>query len=235
MTDFVLVHGALFGAWCWDEVALLLRSDGHRVRAVDLPGSGPDPTPLQAIGLHNYADAVVDACGGLSSPVLVGHSFGGLPVTVAAQRTNVSRVVYLAAFAPTSEHNSIAALLALPEAVGEGLRGAVTVSGSPPVARLSPEDGWRVLYQDATVEQAVAFGARLGPHPTWLTAAPAGDLSKPVPSAYIACLRDRAVPLALQRRMAAGASRVAELDADHCPFLTVPRLVADALVLAAEP
>jgi pimeloyl-ACP methyl ester carboxylesterase len=36
--EFVLVHGACHGAWCWDDVGARLRRRGHRVVAVDLPG-----------------------------------------------------------------------------------------------------------------------------------------------------------------------------------------------------
>lgn len=35
MADFVLVHGAWPGAWCWDRVAAELRSEGHAVPATD--------------------------------------------------------------------------------------------------------------------------------------------------------------------------------------------------------
>jgi alpha-beta hydrolase superfamily lysophospholipase len=38
--EFLLVHGACHGAWCWEEVAGRLRARGHRVAAVDLPGHG---------------------------------------------------------------------------------------------------------------------------------------------------------------------------------------------------
>ena len=36
-TPIVLVPG-LFGAWAWDEVAAVLRADGHEVTALTLPG-----------------------------------------------------------------------------------------------------------------------------------------------------------------------------------------------------
>src|SRR5713226_8538964 len=38
--EFLLVHGACHGAWCWEEVAGRLRARGHRVAALDLPGHG---------------------------------------------------------------------------------------------------------------------------------------------------------------------------------------------------
>ena len=40
MAVFVLVHGAFFGAWCWQRVVPRLRSRGHEVHAVTLTGLG---------------------------------------------------------------------------------------------------------------------------------------------------------------------------------------------------
>ena len=36
--NFVLVHGAWHGAWCWAGVIAALEREGHRAYAVDLPG-----------------------------------------------------------------------------------------------------------------------------------------------------------------------------------------------------
>jgi hypothetical protein len=38
ISPIVLVPGFWLGAWAWDEVAAVLRADGHRVMAVMLPG-----------------------------------------------------------------------------------------------------------------------------------------------------------------------------------------------------
>jgi hypothetical protein len=44
-----------------------------------------------------------------------------------------------------------------------------------------------------------------------------------VPRAYIKCLRDRAIPLQLQRLMvAATPCRVTSMDTDHAPFFSAP-------------
>ena len=53
MANFVLVHGAAHGAWCWSRVLPMLRAKGHEVVAVDLPGNGSvgDCTPLDQVDL----------------------------------------------------------------------------------------------------------------------------------------------------------------------------------------
>ena len=40
MANFVLVHGAWHGAWCWSRVLPLLRKAGHAAHAVTLTGVG---------------------------------------------------------------------------------------------------------------------------------------------------------------------------------------------------
>ena len=40
MADFLLVHGAWHGAWCWRAVTPALVRAGHRVHAVTLTGLG---------------------------------------------------------------------------------------------------------------------------------------------------------------------------------------------------
>ena len=40
MTNFILVHGAWFGAWCWKRVIPQLLSSTHDVDAVTLSGVG---------------------------------------------------------------------------------------------------------------------------------------------------------------------------------------------------
>src|SRR5438105_714659 len=40
VAQFVLVHGAWHGAWCWKRVVPLLRNAGHDVHAVTLTGLG---------------------------------------------------------------------------------------------------------------------------------------------------------------------------------------------------
>jgi hypothetical protein len=38
MATYVLVHAALWGSWCWKDVARLLRTAGHDAYAPSLTG-----------------------------------------------------------------------------------------------------------------------------------------------------------------------------------------------------
>src|SRR6478672_11666897 len=77
---FVLIHGAGFGANCWDELIPHLTAEAL---AVDLPGRGTRAgADLRAVTLADCAEAVrenVEATD-LHDVVLVGHSFAGVTV-----------------------------------------------------------------------------------------------------------------------------------------------------------
>jgi len=46
---FVLVHGAMHGAWCWYKIVELLEKDGHKVSAIDLMCAGTNPVTADSI------------------------------------------------------------------------------------------------------------------------------------------------------------------------------------------
>ena len=85
----VLVHGAWGGAWVWRRVLAPLRAAGHEVHAVTLTGDG-DRAHLRRADIR-LATHVADVVGlvqaeELHDVVLVGHSYGGMVVTGAADR-----------------------------------------------------------------------------------------------------------------------------------------------------
>jgi pimeloyl-ACP methyl ester carboxylesterase len=103
MATFVLVHGAWHGGWCWRFVRPLLK--GHDVFAPSLTGLGERKHLARAdidLDVH-IADVVsILEVEDLREVVLVGHSYGGMVVTGAADHVpeRIRRVVYLDAFVP---------------------------------------------------------------------------------------------------------------------------------------
>ncbi len=55
----VLVPGFWLGAWAWDEVAAILRADGHAVTALTLPGLEAADADRSTIGFADHVDAIV--------------------------------------------------------------------------------------------------------------------------------------------------------------------------------
>uniref|UniRef100_A0A0D9YJQ1 AB hydrolase-1 domain-containing protein n=1 Tax=Oryza glumipatula TaxID=40148 RepID=A0A0D9YJQ1_9ORYZ len=80
---FIPVHGLCHGAWCWYKVVTMLRSEGHRVTALDLAASGVHPARIDES--RPLLDAVAVAPAG-ERLILVGHSFGGLSIALAMER-----------------------------------------------------------------------------------------------------------------------------------------------------
>ena len=113
MADIVLIHGAFHGGWCWRDGAARLRAQGHRVFAPSLTGLGDRAHLLSAaVDLDTH---IADICGvieaeELSDVVLVAHSYGGMPVTGAADRLagRIGALVYLDAFTPSDGESALA-------------------------------------------------------------------------------------------------------------------------------
>jgi pimeloyl-ACP methyl ester carboxylesterase len=102
---FVLVHGAWHGGWCWRDVRALLEKSGHRVYAPSLTGLGERKHLARPdIDLDTHIADIVSLLEmeDLRDVVLVGHSYGGMVVTGAADRApeRIARLVYLDAFVP---------------------------------------------------------------------------------------------------------------------------------------
>ncbi|KAF3775433.1 Salicylic acid-binding protein 2 [Nymphaea thermarum] len=100
---FVLVHGSCHGAWCWFKLAPLLRKAGHEVSVFDLKASGAMPD--QVVSVADYSQPLLDLLDSIAADervVLVGHSFGGFNIALAADKfpAKVSVAVFLAAFMP---------------------------------------------------------------------------------------------------------------------------------------
>src|SRR5260370_13704666 len=80
--NFVLVHGAWHGAWCWGAVINQLERLGDRAYAVDLPGHGMNGADRSKVTLESYVDSVAEFIESrdLKNVVLAGHSLGGLTI-----------------------------------------------------------------------------------------------------------------------------------------------------------
>jgi len=105
MANFVLVHGAWHGAWCWRRVVDLLQAQGHRVHALTLTGVGERAHLLSPdIHLITHIQDVVGAIDNeeLQGVVLVVHSYAGMVGTGVADRIpeRLRHLVYVDAVVP---------------------------------------------------------------------------------------------------------------------------------------
>jgi pimeloyl-ACP methyl ester carboxylesterase len=105
MANFVLVHGAWHGGWCYRETANALRAAGHTVFTPTHTGVGERfHQSRENVTLETH---IRDVCGcieweELDNVILVGHSYGGMVITGVADRMSdrIRSLVYLDAFVP---------------------------------------------------------------------------------------------------------------------------------------
>jgi len=102
----VIVHGAWVGGWRWRPVADVLTDRGHRVFTPTLTGLG-ERSHLTSrevnLSLHALDIANVIRYEQLENILLVGHSYGGMPVSVAAELVPegaIGSIMYMDAFLP---------------------------------------------------------------------------------------------------------------------------------------
>jgi pimeloyl-ACP methyl ester carboxylesterase len=94
----ILVPGFWLGAWAWDEVAALLRADGHDVTALTLPGMESVEADRSTIALSDHVDAICEALQTAGRPVVLAvHSAAGFSGYVASDRVPelIAAMVYV--------------------------------------------------------------------------------------------------------------------------------------------
>lgn len=145
----VLVPGFWLGSWAWDDVVPRLRSGGHDVTAVTLPGLGSVAEDRSAIRFADHVDAIVDAVRSAGRPVVLAvHSGAGAPGHEALDRVpaSIAAMVYVDTGAATGPMN--------PDF--DGVEWPL-----PPADELAAEENLDGL----TDEQLVAFRERAVPQP----------------------------------------------------------------------
>jgi pimeloyl-ACP methyl ester carboxylesterase len=105
MANFVLVHGAWHGGWCWRRVVDALQAQGHRAHAVTLTGVGERAHLMSSlITLETHIADVASAIEAeeLQDVVLAVHSYAGLIGTAIADRMpqRLRHLVYVDAVVP---------------------------------------------------------------------------------------------------------------------------------------
>jgi pimeloyl-ACP methyl ester carboxylesterase len=226
MAIFVVAHGAWSAGWAWKKMHPLLAARGHTLYTPTHTGLGERGHLASAdINLETH---VADIFGvlefeDLSGVVLVGHSYGGMVATGAADRARarVARLVYLDAFAPRAGDS----VFSLHPERAPGMREAAAKNGGfippNPMPPDTPEAdrAWaaprRLPQPLKTFEQALRLQG--------------GPLT--LPRHFIYCRRHN--PGDPFRQFLERAKREGwghdEIDASHNPHITCPGLLVDLL------
>jgi pimeloyl-ACP methyl ester carboxylesterase len=234
MSTFLLVHGAWHGAWCWHKLVPRLEKAGHVVVAPDLPGMGRDRTPVNRVSLATWRKHVCGVVDELPGPVvLVGHSRGGIVISEVAEHRpeRIQALVYLCAFLPRNGES-------LFDLAGQDesslVPGNMVMSEDKSSSTMRTEVLREAFYGECSGDDVALARLCVQPEPTLPLATPvklSAENFGRVPRVYIECLRDRAIPPALQRQMhsASPCQRLLALDTDHSPFFSKPDELAALL------
>jgi pimeloyl-ACP methyl ester carboxylesterase len=231
MTTYVLVSGLWLGGWAWRDVTAALRSAGHEVFPLTLTGVadrahllGPD------IDLDTHTEDIVRLVEteDLRDVVLVGHSYGGMPVSAAALRLRerISRVVYVDS-GPLPVGTTQLSMSDEPAGAEEG-------DAVPP--REWDADADPVLLAGLDEAALTLLRDRATPHPRASVIQPlaARATSEDLPTTLVACAF---APEQVKEMMAAGhpffsgltEAEVVPLATGHWPMLSEPAALAGIL------
>jgi len=225
----LVVHGAWHRPEHWTLLTDELR--GVDVHTVALPSSGDDPAALG--DMFADADAIAAAAAAIDGQVVVlAHSAAGVATTQAlATASHVRRIVYLTAF-----------LLDVGESMLSSTGGepAPWWKCNPERTAIEATDPIGVFYGDVEAGLAQRAASRLWRFQSYtaVTQALTEAAWRAIPSTYIVCEADNAIPPFAQELWAKRAERVLRMNTSHSPFLSQPaelaRLIEDELASAAN-
>jgi pimeloyl-ACP methyl ester carboxylesterase len=230
--NFVLVHGAWHGGWCWGRVRPLLERSGHRVLTPTQTGLGERAhlmSPDIDLTLFTEDIARVLIMEELSDVVLVGHSFAGAAISGVADRMadRLRRLIYLDALVigtgetPISRNPSDVAAQRIK--ASQEFDGGLSMPVPPPSA-----------FGVTRPEDVAWIGGRLTPHPlkTFMSALTLNNpVGNGVAATYIACTEPWYAPLASSRERARELGwPIAEIATGHDAMVTAPEELAALLI-----
>lgn len=232
-SNFVLVHGAWHGGWCWRRVADRLLAAGHRVFCPTLTGLGERAHLLgRDVNLTTHIQDVVALLETeeLSDLVLVGHSYGGIVITGVAARAKarLRQLVYLDS--AIVEDGAAWSGIAPPEIAAERRRLAQESSGGLSMPAPKAETfGVLDRADQAWVDR------RLTPHPFaayeqrmhW-----DGPVGNGLPKVYVDCINPPSPSLAGMKERYRGKPGwpFVELNTGHDAMVSAPEETAKLLL-----
>jgi pimeloyl-ACP methyl ester carboxylesterase len=238
VATYVLVHGGGHGGWCYQRVARLLQAAGHVVYTPTLSGLGERSGQRRDevdLALHTRDVAAVLHYEDLRDVILVGHSYGGMVITGAADLAidRVGKLVFLDAATPRNGQSLVDVAGPVINAVrpmGE------VVDGVELVLLPAPDAG--LLYGVTDPDDLAWMAERLTGHPWKCFEQPLSLTNEAalwaIPQFHIICsstlaTRDRTL---MARARAEG--RLWEIDTGHDLMITEPHKTAEALEQVAD-
>ena len=250
MVDFLLVHDAGQGSWCWGKVwgyltapvehppKLYSRSRIGKVVALDLPRPRPRSNDdIPKLSFDDFVSAVTSEVGsqGLRDVVIVGHGVAAPILLQAAAKMQdpPRRIVLFAGLIPDEGKRAVDML---PRLNRLGFKLTAKLNGIARKEFRLPKAVIPHIYCNGMDPfEVIQIVGRFVPPPLQLFQARVylDDVMGTCPVTYVPLWRDKLLPSQLQRRMAkrlGGVEMAGELDSCHEVMIEHPKQVADILL-----
>jgi pimeloyl-ACP methyl ester carboxylesterase len=241
MGTYVLVHGAWHTGAELEDTAKPIRAKGHQVHCPTLAGNRPGDS--KKTGLDAAIKSLVDYFDQhrINDAVLMGHSYGGMVISGAADRLaqgRIRRLVYWNAFVPSNGQslNDMVPphyVAMFDQIAGERGDGSVVL----------PFPIWReVFICDADLDLAKRTYDKLNPHPLATfkdkVTLKAEMAASPIGKSYLNCQQDVSLPASypwhprLSEKL--GLFRLVEMPGSHEVCFTNPTLLGEKIMEAGR-
>jgi hypothetical protein len=223
MSLFILVHGSVQSAEGWKLLIPELEKRGHMTLTTNLPTTEPQASATR------YADVIVQSIDqtdyDLRDMVVVAHSASGMFLPLVAAQRSIGHMVFLAALVPK-----------IGASILEQFRADQSMFNPEWVGKNPVEDddvARRFLFHDCapgTIDWALKTRRLMHAKKAMSEVCPLKTWPS-VKSSYVVCTNDRVLSPAWSRRVAKErlGSEPIELVAGHCPYVSRPSELADAL------
>jgi pimeloyl-ACP methyl ester carboxylesterase len=239
----IFIPGAWHSPDCFDPVIQRLEAANYRTLKVHLPSVNPPihHRDFTADVSHIRAEIEKAADNGWQILIVV-HSYGSLPANEAIRgldiatrqesglKGGVAHLFFCCSFIIAEGQSLISAF------GGNGLPWFMVSEDQLEVQPATPE---KIFYNDCNDTQVVNAVAALRPHSYQTFFSPCTYAAwRKIPSTYLYCLRDAAIPMSVQKMMVENTAKGCDImtstvDASHSPFYSKPDDLSAAIRRAA--
>lgn len=238
--NYVLVHGAYHGKWCWDKIVPILEKDGNQVYAIDLPGHGNDNTPPEDVTLELYQKKILQTVNSIDGQViLIGHSLGGVSISLVAEQVpdKIESLIFLSAVLPIDGESAFSATSLDPNP-NESI--FYEISENQKTVKVVSDLAKNIFYNDCSEEDKDFGYSKLcvqAMEPFFATVNLTQERFGHIPKYYIETLNDKALSIEIQRifHQRTKCEEVISLESGHSPFFSMPQKLSDAILGIKQP
>jgi pimeloyl-ACP methyl ester carboxylesterase len=224
---FLLIHGGGHTSKCWEPTLPYLDAPFF---AIDLPGRGSRPAPLDQVHIADCVNAAVEDLKALDGAdvVVVGHSMAGLTIPGLLEQAHelIKHVVFVSCAIPPDGESLMALLPADIREMAESFKDAtVELRQTDEQVRLTQTYDMNEEQAQFTVDIVVPESPGLNENVDLI------GLKQPTPRTWVKLLLDRSFTPDVQEVMAAraGCTDIVELDSGHMAMISHPAELAAIL------